>query len=263
MKTLYEAANAIEAHMLADLLKQEGIEVQIQGEALQGAMGEVPMSGLVRLLVGEEDHPAARAIIERWERTEVPPTPTPKPASRSVGLRGFLLGLAVGVGATYAMYRAPVTTDGIDHDRDGVLDEKWTYAPNGLLLTVEVDRNLDRKVDYVAHYGDRGVIQSADADDNFDGVFETKQAYRSSNVEMVEADTDGDGYLDLRTLYVHGVADSIEFINPTTGRPSRVEHLKLGVLQFADVDTDKDGVLDQRIRYSKLAEVVSREPLQK
>lgn len=263
MKTLYEAANAIEAHMLVDLLKQEGIEAQIQGEALQGAMGEVPMNGLVRLVAREEDYPAARALIERWERTEVAPTPGPKPPSRSAGLRGFLLGLAVGVGGTYAAYRAPVATDGIDHDRDGVLDEKWTFSPNGLLLKSEVDRNFDRKVDYVAHYNARGVIESVESDDNFDGVFETRQGFRNGNIEFAETDTDGDGFADLRTLYVHGVVDTVEFINPTTGKPWRVEHFALGVLQFADVDTDKDGVLDQRVRYSKLAEVVSREALPK
>ncbi|MDR7270596.1 hypothetical protein J2X20_003254 [Pelomonas saccharophila] len=263
MKTLYEAANAIEAHMLVDLLKQEDIHAQIQGEALQGAMGEVPMNGLVRLLVAEEDHAAARAIIDRWESTEVAPTPGPKPTSRSAGLRGLLLGLAVGVGATYAAYRAPVTSDGIDHDRDGVLDEKWTFSPNGLLLKSEVDRNFDRKVDYVAHYNTRGVIDSVESDDNFDGVFETRQGFRKGNIEFTETDTDGDGFADLRTLFVHGVADTVEFIDPTSGKPWRVEHFTLGVLQFADVDTDKDGKLDQRIRYSRLAEVISREALPK
>jgi hypothetical protein len=38
MKTVYEALNIVEAHMLADLLKQEGYSVQIQGEHLIGAM---------------------------------------------------------------------------------------------------------------------------------------------------------------------------------------------------------------------------------
>jgi hypothetical protein len=263
MRTLYEAASAIEAHMLLDLLKQQGIEAHIHGEALQGAMGEVPMNGLVRLLVAEEDHPAARAVIDRWEKTEVESTARPKLASRSSGLRGLLLGLALGVGATYAVYRAPVSTDGIDHDRDGVLDEKWTYAPSGQPLKLEVDRNLDHKVDYVAHYNARGVLDSTELDDNFDGVFETRQGFRNGNLQVSETDTDGDGFLDLRSLYVHGVIDAVEYINPATGRPLRVEHFKLGVLQFADVDTDKDGGLDQRLRYSPLGEVVSREPLSK
>jgi hypothetical protein len=262
MKTLYEAANAIEAHMLLDLVKQEGIEAQIQGEALQGAMGEVPMNGLVRLVVPDEHYDAARTVIDRWERTEVP-APLPKPPSRSAGVRMLLLGLVIGVGGTYAAYRAPVTTDGIDHDHDGVLDEKWTYSPNGMPLKMEADRNFDHKTDYIAHYDQRGLIESAESDDNFDGVFETKQGYRNNNVEVVETDTDGDGYADLRTRYAHGVVDTVEYINPTSGHPLRVEQYKLGVLQFADVDTDKDGKVDTRIRYTPLAEVASREPLPK
>lgn len=263
MKTLYEAANAIEAHMLCDVLKQEGIAAHIQGEALQGAMGEVPAARLVRLLVAEEDYPAARAVIERWERTEVEATPAPPPASRSSGVRMLLLGLALGVGGMYAAYRAPVTSSGVDHDRDGVLDETATYSPNGTLLKVEVDRNLDRKVDYVAHYDARGLIHSADADDDFDGVFETRIGFHHGNAEVAETDTDGDGFLDLRTRYAHGAVDTVEFLDPATGRPLRVEHYRLGRLQFADVDSDKDGTLDVRIRYTPLAEVASRQPLPK
>jgi Putative prokaryotic signal transducing protein len=263
MKTLYEAANAIEAHMLLDLLKQEGIEAHLHGEALQGAMGEVPVARLVRLTVMEQDYSAAREIIERWERTEVEATPLPKKAARSSGLRMLVLGLAVGVGSTYAAYRTPVTSNGIDHNRDGVLDETWTYAPNGTAIKMEADRNLDRKVDYVGNFNARGVMHAAEADDNFDGVFETKIGLRNGNAEVSETDTDGDGYADMLTRYVHGVVDTVEFLDLTSGKPLRVEHYALGCLRFADVDTDKDGKLDVRIKYTKLAEVVSKESLLK
>jgi tRNA nucleotidyltransferase/poly(A) polymerase len=45
MKTIYQAVNAIEAHMLRDLLAQEGLSPVIQGEHLQGAVGELPAAG--------------------------------------------------------------------------------------------------------------------------------------------------------------------------------------------------------------------------
>lgn len=223
-------------------------------------MGEVPAMGLVRLEVPDESYVAARAIIERWERTEVKTAPT-APARRAPGLRYLLLGLVIGAGAIYAAYRAPATTDGIDHNHDGQLDEKWTYSPNGVLVKAEMDRNLDHKVDYVAHHGRGGAIESAEADDNFDGLFETHMGFRNGSLQVTEADTDGDGFLDLRTTNVHGVASTVEYLNAATSRPLRVEHYSLGVMQFADVDTDKDGTLDRRVRYSKLAEVVSTEPL--
>lgn len=261
MKTLYEAGSAIEAHMLVDLLKQEGIEAQVLGEALQGAVGEIPATGLVRLVVNEADHAAARAVIQRWEATQVEPTPAPPRRSGSGLARGLALGLVIGIGATYAAYRAPARQDGIDYNHDGQLDERWTYSPNGMPLKLETDRNFDGKVDYVATYDARGFIKSAEADDNFDGVFETRQWLQDGNVQMSVADTDGDGYPDMRTNYTHGVVESVEFIDPTSGKVRRVEHYTLGVLKHADVDTDRDGVLDTRLRYSPLAEVTGREPL--
>ena len=192
MKTLYEAGSAIEAHMLVDLLKQEGLTAHIHGESLQGAVGEIPVSGLVRLVVAEEDHAAARAVIDRWEATQVEPTPraTAAPARKSRGWVGLALGLVIGVGATYAMYRAPARIDGIDYNRDGELDERWTFSPNGMPIKTETDRNLDRKVDYVTHFDARGHIESAESDDNFDGVFESKQWLKNGNVEMTLSDTE-------------------------------------------------------------------------
>lgn len=263
MKTLYEAGSAIEAHMLADLLKQEGLTAHIHGESLQGAVGEIPASGLVRLVVADEDHAAARAVIDRWEATQVEPTPraAPAPARGSRGWAGLALGLVIGVGATYAMYRAPARSDGVDYNRDGELDETWTFSPNGMPLQMTLDRNLDRKVDYIARYDARGHLASAESDDNFDGVFETQQWLKNGNVEMTLSDSDGDGYPELRSTFTHGVLDTTETINPASGKPLRVEHYTLGVLKYADVDTDKDGQLDTRLRYTPLAEVVSREPL--
>ncbi|OYT87703.1 MAG: hypothetical protein CFE46_11215 [Burkholderiales bacterium PBB6] len=265
MKTLYEAANAVEAHMLLDLLKQEGIDVLIHGEALQGAIGEMPAAGLVRLVVDEERYTAARAIIDRWEEAQPDLTPTPMPGakSRSRGFWGFVLGVMVGMGATYAAYKTPATTDGVDYNRDGQLDETWTYSANGTPLKLEIDRNLDRKVDYIAHYGARGLIESAESDDDFDGTFESRQRFRDGNIEMSETDSDGDRFPDVRWLHADGVLETVEYINPASGLALRVEHYKLGKLQFADVDTDADGKLDMRIRYSSLADVVSREPLPK
>ncbi len=263
MKTLYEAANAIEAHMLVDLLKQEDIAASIQGEALQGAAGEIPATGLVRLMVAEEHHAAARAIIDRWEAAQVEPTPAPPRSTAAPLLRGLLLGLVIGAGATYAAYRAPATADGVDYDGDGLLDEKWTFSPNGVLLKMELDRNLDKKVDYVASYDARGHLAAAELDDNFDGVFETKQWLKNGNIETSLSDTDGDSYPDLRTNFMNGVVDSVEYIDPASGKPLRIEHYTLGILKFADVDTDTDGVLDTRVTYTRRAEVASREPLHK
>jgi hypothetical protein len=67
MRTVYEASNSIEAHILQGFLMQEGIATQVVGAYLQGGMGELPAQGFVRLLVGEDDYDRARAAIARWE----------------------------------------------------------------------------------------------------------------------------------------------------------------------------------------------------
>ncbi len=263
MRTLYQAGSAIEAHMLLDLLQQEGLSAEIHGEHLQGAIGELPAAGLVRLVVNEHDYAAARELIERWESAQPAEVPKPpSPTGRSAGWWRFAVGLAIGIAATSMYYRSPATTDGIDRNGNGLLDEKWTYAPSGTLLRTEIDRNLDGKVDYVAHYDRHGQIESAEADDDFDGIFETRMRFRDGKVELSEVDTDGDGIADRRSHYTNGVLTTTEIINPATGMPLRVEYYRLGVLVKAEVDTDRDGVLDTRLFYTPLGEVASSEKIQ-
>jgi hypothetical protein len=255
MKTLYEAANAVEAHMLRDLLEQEGITAQVQGEYLQSGIGELPAAGLVRLTVDEADFPQARALVERWDAAQ-PSEPTmAPPRSPSRLWVGLLLGLALGIGGTWGYLRTPVAANGIDHDGDGLLDETWTFAPSGRVLTATLDRNLDKKPDHVTHYDARGLTASAEADDDFDGVFESRMTFRDNNIETTTVDTDGDGFADLHWQHEHGVSTSAAHIHPTTGLPLRVEHLRLGQLTHADVDTDRDGRLDRRQTYTPLGEV--------
>ena len=68
MRSVYEPSNAIQAHVLQDVLRQHGIASHVQGEHLQGAVGELPAGSLVRLLVAEGDYAAARRAVEEWER---------------------------------------------------------------------------------------------------------------------------------------------------------------------------------------------------
>lgn len=263
MKTVYEAPNAIEAHMILDLLQQEGVSAQIQGEHLLGAVGELPGAGLVRIVVDDSEFAQARTVVERWDAAQ-PNEPTLKPTvNKSNTLRGFIFGLLVGVACSYAYFRSPIHVDGIDHNGDGILDERWTYAPSDKLLKSEIDRNLDGKIDYIVRHGRNGVAEAAEADDNFDGVFESRSSLRDSNAELFETDTDGDGYRDLRWHYINGVLSTAEFMSPSTFLPLRVEHFTLGKLTMAEVDSDKDGTLDTRYTYNPLGEVSATEKMSK
>lgn len=261
MKTLYEPSNVLEAHMLQDLLKQEGIHSRLDGAYLQGGVGELPASGLVRLVIEDDDYEHARAVIRRWEATEVsePTAPTPKPQSKGFG--ALLAGVMVGVVGSYLFFRAPLNNEGIDYNHDGVLDQVWRYSPSGAFLGSKVDRNLDGKMDYVDTTNEQGHLVSAESDDDFDGVFETRYRLHTGNYESAEVDTDGDTLVDLKTAYRHGVLDSAEYINPYTGLPVRIEHYRLGILTTAEVDTDKDGRLDTRYAYSSTAEITGKQAI--
>lgn len=261
MKTLYEAANAVEAHMLVDVLGQQGIPATVHGEHLQGGVGELPAAGLVRVMVDDDDHAAGRAVIARWEASAPKETPPPRPRAKGRGMPAFVAGLVLGLGVCYAYFRVPAMQDGIDYDGDLVRDESWTFSPSGRLLTSELDRNFDGRVDQRTRFGDRGLPVSVESDDDFDGTFETRSAYRDGQISVVEQDLDGDMYFEIRTRYQHGVAVATDFVNPSSGQALRVEHYRLGKLDTAEVDSDQDGRLDTRIVYGPLNEVVRTEKI--
>ena len=67
MKTVFDASSNIEAHLVMHQLQQAGIEVTIQGEFLQGGIGELPAAGNIRVLVNEKDVAEARQVIADWD----------------------------------------------------------------------------------------------------------------------------------------------------------------------------------------------------
>ena len=262
MKTLYEASSSVEGHMLQDLLRQEGVSARLDGAFLQGAMGGLPASGLVRLVVDEADYENGRAIIERWEAAEPAAQPTPLAAQKSSGrLVAALMGVLIGAAGTYAFLRSPVSVNGIDHDRDGILDEQWTFSPSGAPVGSQMDRNLDGKIDYLLHYDQRGHIESAEGDDDFNGKFESRYRFRFGNVETSEIDTDADGFPDMHSYFKSGVLVTTKYLNPKTGLPLRVEHFHIGRVAFSEVDSNRDGKLDKRLTYSVSGEVTQIEDM--
>lgn len=259
--TVFEAANLVEAHMVQDLLRQQGLQSHVEGEYLQGAMGELPARGLVRVVVDAADAVAARRVIAEFEAAQPadPVAPRPERGLRGIGRLGWAgLGLLLGVMVTAGVLRAPAAQDGVDHDRDGVLDERWTIGLSGRLQRIEDDRNLDRRLDAITHFDGAGTPVDGSADDDFDGRFETQLRYRRGQIEASEVDADGDGFAELRFEYRHGVATRMSVIEPSTGRAIRVEHYRLGQLTTAEVDTDRDGTLDTRLRHDRFGDVVER-----
>lgn len=64
MRTVYEAANLIDAHLVRQALEAEGIPAFIRGEALIGGMGDLGVFALVAVMVPEAAWPQARALVD-------------------------------------------------------------------------------------------------------------------------------------------------------------------------------------------------------
>ena len=63
MRTVYEAANLIDAHLVRQALEAEGIPAFVRSEALIGGMGDLGVFGLVAVMVPDAAWPQARDVV--------------------------------------------------------------------------------------------------------------------------------------------------------------------------------------------------------
>lgn len=68
MIKVYQAQNIAEAHILSGLLQSEGVEARVDGEYLQGGVGELPATDFASISVPEDQFAAAQEIIRQYER---------------------------------------------------------------------------------------------------------------------------------------------------------------------------------------------------
>jgi hypothetical protein len=72
VQAIYHASNQFNAQLIVDLLQSEGIDARIHGAYLAGAAGELPLGGLIRVMVDDLVADRARAIVAYWEALPVP-----------------------------------------------------------------------------------------------------------------------------------------------------------------------------------------------
>lgn len=72
MVPVYDADNLIDAQLVLDLLLDAGLQAHVSGAALSGGVGELPVSGLVKVWVRDDQAEAARACLADWQAAEVP-----------------------------------------------------------------------------------------------------------------------------------------------------------------------------------------------
>lgn len=67
MQLVFRANNILEAHIIAGLLKSEGIDSYVGGHYLQGAVGDLPATDFAHVFVDDADQARAEALITDYE----------------------------------------------------------------------------------------------------------------------------------------------------------------------------------------------------
>jgi hypothetical protein len=96
LQIAYRAKDITEAHIVAGLLKANGIETFVGGQYLQGAMGEIGAAGFSNVHVEDDDLYAARKLIVEYEANNQPARATKSNDGKpNAYARWFLLATAV------------------------------------------------------------------------------------------------------------------------------------------------------------------------
>lgn len=198
MQSVYEPASSVQAHILQDVLRQQGIASHVQGEHLQGAIGELPAGTLLRLLVDDADYAAARRVLDDWEqappmdedelasfdRSEPAPA-TPAYAAAPRAHRWHPLWWAAGGAACVLALQLclsdrPLQSSRTDKNGNGAADAFSTENGTGEALLLKRDRNPDNNRD-----ADHGGNHSGNYSDN--GRLDSGQAFDTSGLLKREA----------------------------------------------------------------------------
>lgn len=258
--------------MVCDLLLHNGIvSAKVEGEYLQGGVGLLQAIDVVRVVVVAEEQRQAMQIIADWEAAQnddsaaadktaegaAVQSPRSAKTSLTAGLPMLLLGLLLGIGVMFLLYKTPITREGIDYNGDGELDVSLLYL--GMDLDrAEYDRNLDGHIDMIDNFNARGLAKSSRIDADFDGVFETGVRYRYDLVSRIESDTDNNGSIDLISDYEHGELHRMTILNASGSAAVKHMYYRLGKLVCAELDSNGDGVFETRIDYDFLEQPVGQ-----
>lgn len=262
MIRVYDASNTIEAHLILNLLEQQGLNARIDGEYLQGGMGELPAAGTLRVMVDESDYEQAKTIVDDWDAKASSETDGSKEQrnKKTTGIGSFLCGGIVFGAIVVWYYQSPTYSDGLDYNKDGVLDEKWYYRKNTFLKS-EIDSNLDGKIDLIYHANRAGIIDRAVVDQDFNNTFETRETYRHGMLYSIRSDTNDDGFDDMRTYVNADNSFSIEIFDSATKEVVKREFYDAFKIKYSEYDSDRDGVMDTKYEYDEAGEITSTQKI--
>lgn len=254
MKLLYEASNSLEAHMILNLLEQERLTARLDGEHLQGGLGELP-AVTIRVMIEEAHFEAGKKIIDEWIKEQ--PSPDPKASPKKLNFGAVAVGFFGGVIFTAIYLQLPINVDGIDYNSDGKLDETWE-THNYQISKTKLDRNLDGKFDLITKYTLKGHPDYQKSDEDFNGTFETKIEYRNGNPIQRESDTEDVGVIDYIVTFENGILETETYIDIVTRKPAKINYFGAFGVEKSEIDSDRDGQLDTIYEYDAIGEIVKQ-----
>ncbi len=254
-QSVYECTLAVEAHMICDLLARAGISARVDGEFLAGVGGELPLGSTVKVRVDPARAAEAREVIDDWEKLQPPPDANVAPARRPIWRSPlwFLAGVVVGGGLILLALRSSVTSQEVDLDGDGLVDETYVYSGQ-TLDKIEYDRNADGKVDARWLYDLKGVPNRYERDDDFDGVFEWRGDAERGWVTRDVMDANRDGKPELIANFRNGVIRTVDVYDAEGTRIVREHYDAAARMTAREIDRDGDGTFERRVQYDEYGE---------
>jgi hypothetical protein len=267
MRQVYAPANAVEGHMLVHMLREQGIEAQLQGEALQSGVGKLPAANFLHIAVADEDYERARELVLAWERLDAagePITPArfrfPTLIALAFLAAGVLLGWLAKSYVNLDAVRIGESTVEFDQNEDGTVDATYFYRGRAAYAhRAELDNNFDGRADLTVYYNDVGTAVREAGDLNFDGYQEYSGTYEAGVLARTQIDIDRDGASDIVSHYRSGVLRRVETFDPRRRTRVRVDSYENFRLARSESDLDRDGVLETIRIYDPFGEIVRTE----
>ena len=101
-------------------------------------------------------------------------------------------------------------------------------------------------------------MRTSTLDDNFDGKPDKWITYNDLFDFVVKVDTDFDGKADATEIYVHGLKHRTDWHPNDSAIIERRQIFERDVLKEELVDTDLDGIFDQRITYDRFERPIAK-----
>jgi antitoxin component YwqK of YwqJK toxin-antitoxin module len=137
-----------------------------------------------------------------------------------------------------------------DKNGDKKADVVMLFYANGRPKLVEVDSDLNGKIDRWQYYTDKGIVEKEGYSRKGGRHPDTWQHFDPKGTLLRrEMDDNGDGHVDRTENFQNGRVASVGVDSNRDGKIERWQTWSGGRVVTEELDTDGDGITDRRLRY--------------